>query len=146
MRAEWTRLNTQLKLQMCCGPSQLPLGWSFFGAFQVSTSDSALVYSAQLLGSTGRLGASQPSWRFARPGGTPITSWNVYASDDGITYPSSATACAPGKILCLSCLALCPGHLGRSLHLVLAGLHQLRRCQPRLSVPRLTRLTRLTRL
>ncbi|CAJ1392525.1 unnamed protein product [Effrenium voratum] len=42
----------------------------------VSTSDSALVYSAQLLGSTG---------------GTPITSWNVYASDDGITYPSSAT-------------------------------------------------------
>eukprot|EP00913_Durusdinium_trenchii_P025299 g23750.t1 len=43
----------------------------------VSTSDTALVYSAQLLGSTG---------------GTPITGWNIYASDDGITYPTTPTA------------------------------------------------------
>eukprot|EP00434_Breviolum_minutum_P031277 symbB.v1.2.027658.t1/scaffold2852.1/size68900/5 len=43
----------------------------------VSTSDTALVYSAQLLGSTG---------------GTPITGWNIYVSDDGLTYPSTPTA------------------------------------------------------
>ena len=45
----------------------------------VSTSDTALVYSAQLLGSTG---------------GTPITGWNIYVSDDGLTYPTSPTATA----------------------------------------------------
>eukprot|EP00435_Cladocopium_sp_Y103_P053539 s316_g17.t1 len=43
----------------------------------VSTSDTTLVYSAQLLGSTG---------------GTAITGWNIYASDDGITYPTTPYA------------------------------------------------------
>ncbi|CAE8682339.1 unnamed protein product [Polarella glacialis] len=45
----------------------------------VSTSNIAIVYSAQLLGSTG---------------GTPVLYWNAYASGDGVTYPS-----APSDVL-----------------------------------------------
>ena len=39
------------------------------------------------------------SWTFHHPscsaGGTPITGWNIYVSDDGLTYPSTPTACYP---------------------------------------------------
>eukprot|EP00930_Biecheleria_cincta_P038762 TRINITY_DN26639_c0_g1_i1.p1 TRINITY_DN26639_c0_g1~~TRINITY_DN26639_c0_g1_i1.p1 ORF type:complete len:4930 (+),score=584.21 TRINITY_DN26639_c0_g1_i1:1092-14792(+) len=42
-----------------------------------STSNTALVYTAQLLGSTG---------------GTPILSWNAYVSGDGVTFPTSPSA------------------------------------------------------
>lgn len=39
------------------------------------------------------------SWTFHHPscsaGGTPITGWNIYVSDDGLTYPSTPTAFYP---------------------------------------------------